>query len=238
MAEENKGIRLKKAATEFNVGVNTVLEFLAKKGHSVENNPNTRLSAEQYELVAAAFQAERAVKEQAEKIEIISSGNNVVIEAEKETKIEETEEVIIKNYNATNLDSKGSLRPAETATTPDEPQAPQADAETEPVPAPEPEPEPEPVQETEPEPAKEEPESGAEAPVFEPTQVGDLRIINKIDLDAINSKMRPDKKKRSKGEKNQPKAEAPKAEPKAKEAKPQPEAPKVEPKTEPAPAPS
>ncbi|MBQ0160836.1 MAG: translation initiation factor IF-2 [Bacteroidales bacterium] len=238
MAEENKGIRLKKAATEFNVGVNTVLEFLAKKGHSVENNPNTRLSAEQYELVAAAFQAERAVKEQAEKIEIISSGNNVVIEAEKETKIEETEEVIIKNYNATNLDSKGSLRPAETATTPDEPQAPQADAETEPVPAPEPEPEPEPVQETEPEPAKEEPESGAEAPVFEPTQVGDLRIINKIDLDAINSKMRPDKKKRSKGEKNQPKAEAPKAEPKAKEAKPQPEAPKVEPKTEPAPAPA
>ena len=61
MAEENKGIRLKKAATELNVGISTLVEFLAKKGHQVEMNPNTRLTAEQYDIVAAAFQAERAV---------------------------------------------------------------------------------------------------------------------------------------------------------------------------------
>ena len=80
MAEENKGIRLKKAATELNVGVSTLVEFLAKKGHQVESNPNTRLTAEQYDIVATAFQAERAVKEQADKIEITPSGNNVVVE--------------------------------------------------------------------------------------------------------------------------------------------------------------
>ena len=57
MAEEHKGIRLKKAATELNVGISTLVEFLAKKGHVVETNPNTRLTADQYELVAAAFQA-------------------------------------------------------------------------------------------------------------------------------------------------------------------------------------
>ena len=68
MADENKGIRLKKAATELNVGISTLVEFLAKKGHQVEMNPNTRLSAEQYDLVASAFQSERAVKEQADKI--------------------------------------------------------------------------------------------------------------------------------------------------------------------------
>ena len=36
MAEEHKGIRLKKAATELNVGISTLVEFLAKKGHVVE----------------------------------------------------------------------------------------------------------------------------------------------------------------------------------------------------------
>ena len=81
MAEENKGIRLKKAATELNVGISTLVEFLAKKGHQVETNPNTRLTAEQYDIVATAFQGERAVKEQADKIEITPSGNNLVVEA-------------------------------------------------------------------------------------------------------------------------------------------------------------
>ena len=99
MAEENKGIRLKKAATELNVGISTLVEFLAKKGHQVEINPNARLTEEQYGLVEAAFQGERAVKEQADKIEITPSGNNVVIEASPEENKEDNEEVIIKNYN-------------------------------------------------------------------------------------------------------------------------------------------
>ena len=30
MAEEHKGIRLKKAATELNVGISTLVEFLAR----------------------------------------------------------------------------------------------------------------------------------------------------------------------------------------------------------------
>ena len=132
MAEETKGIRLKKAATELNVGINTLVDFLAKKGHQVENNPNTRLTAEQYGLVEAAFQAERAVKEQADKIEITPSGNNVVVAAEPEEAIVESEEVIIKNFPTS--DSKGTQQPVETAVTPDEPEAPAPVSE----PAPEP----------------------------------------------------------------------------------------------------
>ena len=42
MAEEPKNIRLNKAAKEFNVGITSLVEFLAKKGHQVEMNPNTR----------------------------------------------------------------------------------------------------------------------------------------------------------------------------------------------------
>ena len=205
MAEETKGIRLKKAATELNVGISTLVEYLAKKGHQVETNPNTRLTAEQYDIVAAAFQSERAVKEQADKIEITPSGNNMVIEANTEEKTEESEEVIIKNYNSSAIENKGTAQPVATAVTPDEP------TEPEPVETPQPEePAPQPAEEPAPEPQKveaevsEEPAAEAQpseapaeepAPVEEPqtlvsTPVGDLRIIKKIDLDAINSKMR------------------------------------------------
>ena len=216
MAEESKGIRLRKAASELNVGISTLVEFLAKKGHQVEMNPNTRLSAEQYDLVAAAFQSEREVKEQADKIEIMSNVNNVVIEAEENK--EENEEVIIKNYNSSNIDNKGSKQHAETAVTPDEPEAPvtpetpeapeapvasetpevpQVEApETQEAPVAVPEPEAAPAVDAAPEPAEE------EASAFTPTTVGDLHIVNKIDLSAINTKMRPDKKKKNKGEKN------------------------------------
>ena len=218
MAEENKGIRLKKAATELNVGISTLVEFLAKKGHMVESNPNARLTAEQYDIVATAFQAERAVKEQADKIEITPSGNNVVVEANQEERREETEEVIIKNYNLSSSDIKGTSKPVESADTPNESNVPDVSPETPEkaeTPAPEPEPQPE---EKAPEaaPVAEEPVADTPTveetvapevpevevkPAFIPTQVGDLRIVNKIDLSAINSKMRPDKKKKSKGEK-------------------------------------
>ena len=147
MAEENKGIRLKKAATELNVGISTLVEFLAKKGHQVESNPNARLTAEQYDIVATAFQAERAVKEQADKIEITPSGSNVVVEANPAERKDETDEVIIKNYNLS-ADAKSTAKPVATAATPNEPAdtpspssepAEPAKAETE-IPAQEPEP--------------------------------------------------------------------------------------------------
>ena len=236
MAEENKGIRLKKAATELNVGISTLVEFLAKKGHQVEMNPNTRLTAEQYDIVAAAFQAERAVKEQADRIEITPSNSNVVVEASNDERNEESEEVIIKNYNTSPADIKVAAKPVESADTPDEEQA----AEPEPEPASVPEPpvkeassEPQPAVQPEETPAPAEPEP---VPAFVPTMVGDIRIINKIDLDAINTKTRPDKKKKSK---------AAKADKPAKESKPAPkpakkevEAPVEEPAPQPKPAPA
>ena len=218
MADEQKGIRLKKAATELNVGISTLVEFLAKKGHQVEINPNTRLTAEQYSIVATAFQGERAVKEQADKIEITPSGNNVTIEANSEEPQEEAEEVIIKNYNHTTaIDNKGAKQPAEPAVTPDEPAEPQATDVSLPEPE-QPEPEPEAVAQLEPEAEIQEPATEIQEPAAEsqepntdtPQQVGDLHIITKIDLDAINSKMRPDKKKKAKNDK-----------PAAKEAKPE-----------------
>ena len=232
MAEENKGIRLKKAATELNVGISTLVEFLAKKGHQVETNPNTRLTAEQYDIVATAFQGERAVKEQADKIEITPSGNNLVVEASPDERKEDSEEVIIKNYNPSPIETKGTPKPVESAVTPDEAEVPGAQAE--PTPAAEPAvpaapaeeaqaPAPEatadaPAQESEA--AAIEAPQGEDVPAFNPIQVGDVRIINKIDLDAINSKMRPDKAKKKKGKAE--KAEKTPAEPQAQASKAKP----------------
>ena len=67
MSEEPKNIRLNKAAKEFNVGIPNLVEYLAKKGHQVDANPNARITPEQYALLATAFQSERVVKENADR---------------------------------------------------------------------------------------------------------------------------------------------------------------------------
>lgn len=45
------------------MGINTVVEFLHKKGHSVEDNPNTRISDEQYALLVKEFGKDLPKKE-------------------------------------------------------------------------------------------------------------------------------------------------------------------------------
>ena len=115
MSEEPKNIRLNKAAKELNVGIPTLVEYLSKKGHHVEANPNARITPEQYDLLATAFQAERQVKENADRIEI-STGNSVTIEASNTTPAEDAsdfnDEIIIKNFNATNTKEKDNANEA------------------------------------------------------------------------------------------------------------------------------
>ncbi len=48
-------IKLIQVQRKLNVGVNTAVEFLHKKGHVVEENPNTRISDEQYALLVKEF---------------------------------------------------------------------------------------------------------------------------------------------------------------------------------------
>ena len=71
MAEETKtAVRLSKAAKEFNIGVQTVIEFLGKKGHEIDSNPNSKLTAEQYALLAKEYQSDKAVRQEAENIDL------------------------------------------------------------------------------------------------------------------------------------------------------------------------
>ena len=62
-------IRLNKVIKEFNVGMQTVVDFLEKKGHKLEEvNPNTKLTDEQYSLVKKEFQADEHLRNEAEKL--------------------------------------------------------------------------------------------------------------------------------------------------------------------------
>lgn len=48
-------IKLIQVQRKLNVGKSTVVEFLHKKGHDIEDNPNTRISDEQYALLVKEF---------------------------------------------------------------------------------------------------------------------------------------------------------------------------------------
>ena len=60
--------RLSKVAREFNIGINTIVDYLKNQGINVESNPNTKLDEEAYDLLVGEFQSEKNVKEESKSI--------------------------------------------------------------------------------------------------------------------------------------------------------------------------
>ena len=63
-----KSIRLSKVAKEFNLALSTVVEFLEKKGHKVESNPNAKIEGALYELLLAQFGTDKEIKEKSQQV--------------------------------------------------------------------------------------------------------------------------------------------------------------------------
>ena len=61
-------IRLNKVIKEFNVGLQTVVDFLAKKGHKVNASPSEKIDDAQYELLRKEFGSDKDLKNEAEKL--------------------------------------------------------------------------------------------------------------------------------------------------------------------------
>ena len=61
-------IRLNKVTRNLNVGLSTVVEFLNKKGFLTEENPNTKISDEEYDLLVREFNKDKNLKLESEKI--------------------------------------------------------------------------------------------------------------------------------------------------------------------------
>ncbi len=103
MAEE-KSVRLGQASRKLNVGHNTILEFLSKKGISVENNPNAKLTAEQFAMLAKEYASSASEKLEASGITIGTKPvENIAPKPEPEThrkKADEEENVLIKNLGS------------------------------------------------------------------------------------------------------------------------------------------
>ena len=61
-------IRLNKVTRDLNVGITTVVDFLQKKGYTVEANPNTKITEEQYAVLVKEFSKDKDLKIESEKI--------------------------------------------------------------------------------------------------------------------------------------------------------------------------
>ncbi len=109
-------IRLSQAARKLNVGHHTILDFLAKKGHEVENNPNAKLTPEQFALLSKEFAASATEKLEASGLTIgVKHTDSIVIESEKEAtakkRAEEEESILIKNLAAKEIVAKEETKP-------------------------------------------------------------------------------------------------------------------------------
>lgn len=200
--------RLLQAAKEFNIGQDTLVEFLVKKGFNRDDlKPTAKLLEDQYYALQAEFQSDKVAKNKADQVEIPKAAQG---EAKKR---KDEEEISFK---------KEEKKPAVKEEKP----APEEPAVAEPVAsAPPPAAKPEPVAET---PASEDNNHvKIEAPEIEAP-----KVINKIDLSAIDSSTRPKKAAPRKKEEHPAEEAAPAAEAKQPAPKEEPVAP-AEPKPEP-----
>lgn len=216
MPEEKRKIpRLGKAAGEFNVSISTITALLKKKNFDIEENPNTKLTEDMYDILLHEFAGEKLVKAEADKIDI----GTFSAKAKSETKVknnkteEDVEEpsednsLIIKNVNIINppihieteiptpkvlgkidLDSINPKKAPEESPA-EEPAEKLSEEEKQPEPK---------AEKTTPEPKK--------VPEHIETVVTNLeqpKVIDKIDLDALN----PKKKKEAKRETPKPEPE-------------------------------
>ncbi|HRY99079.1 MAG TPA: translation initiation factor IF-2 [Bacteroidales bacterium] len=225
LLKNSKAVRLSKAAREFNIAVATIVDFLKKKGITVDRDPNARLEPEMYDMLVAEFDTERKVREEAEKIGLsYKEHENLSIETaprRKPEEEEEGEELFIKQTGFSDKPveekkAKPAEAPKKAVEKPLEPVVEKVEAPAPPAPpAPEPEPLPAPVIQEVPapvetvqappvvepvaektEPAPEpEPEPEPES-TPEPVQEGGLKVLGKIDLDSLGGKRSGKKSKK------------------------------------------
>jgi translation initiation factor IF-2 len=201
MSIANKTPRLLAAAKEFNIGKETLIEFLSHKGFEINaSNPNTKLTEEMYDALQAEFVQDKLAKSKSNEIALPKGGG---LEAKKETpapKAKKTEEPAPAPVAEK---KKEEVKPAVV-----EEKAPPAVKVEE-----EKQPEPEKKEET---PVAEAAEEAPEHIDTKSPKLGGPNVLGKINLDEISSSSRPKKTAKKKEEAPE---EAPQAKEEAKPAK-------------------
>jgi len=184
-------VRLNKATKECNVGLQTAVEFLQKKGfNDVEANPNGRITDEQYEMLLKEFSPDKVLRKEATELQQQRQETKVKEKAaRREEVMVETEHVIVsgpKVLGKIELDKPKAQPKAEEKPAPEVPAQPEED------PAPKVE---KPVAKK-----KEKPAIGdvEEDGVFrlkkDNTPAPSLTVLGHVDLSNINQSTRPKKK--------------------------------------------
>jgi translation initiation factor IF-2 len=185
--------RLLAAAKEFNIGQDTLIDFLTSKGFGKEDlKPTAKLSEDMYLALQREFQSDKVAKNKADQIEIPKG----VQEARKK---KDEEEFVFK---------KEEKKPAKEEKQP-EPAPVVVEA-----PAPPPPPPPPPVVEPTPEPVVE-PVVAPPVVKVDAPEIEGPKIVTKIDLSAIDSSTRPKKTAKKKEQPAAKPATEPIAEPPA-----------------------
>ena len=194
---EEKTMRLSQIARKFNIGRNTIVDFLAEKGFDIDRSPNAKIPSDQYELVAREFASSALDKEEASGLTIGVKQENLVIDnagaqASRAADPADDDELFIRGLTQ---DKRREPTPAPEKEKEKPAAAPEKPAETtaEPVPtadasvaessaAPE-------------SPAEAKEQSAPPEEEEESTPKLGLTVKGKIDLDAINDRKKPAKKK-------------------------------------------
>ena len=180
------------AAKEFNVGKDTLVDFLLARGFSKDDlKPTSKLTEEMYRSLQQEFQSDKVAKLKSDQIDLPKGA----VEARKR---KEEEAIVFRKETRKPAEEVKEIKPE-----PKE-EAPVAAAPVAEPPAPQPAPE-----------APKTPEP--DHVKIEAPEIGTPKVYDKIDLSAIDSSTRPKKTAKKKAE---PKAEeAPKAKAKAEPAK-------------------
>lgn len=168
---ENKSTRLSKAARLFNVGISTIVEFLAKKEIQIDSGPNTKISPEVFDLLADEYSSDLSIKQKSEELSrknLQESHEGIsVIDENKQVEDSKEEEVLIKDVSGTESEKE------------EKPQEPLIDKKPE-------------IKEEKVEEKKEkEPELPSAKKVKKSV---DVKVVGKIDLEVIKKKTKAEKK--------------------------------------------
>jgi len=177
MSEVKGPQRLGKAAVTLGVSKDTIVEFLSKKGVSIENNPMAKIEADAYELLLGEFASDQAAKEKsaATAAKVRESRSTITLEDTKKTKTSGGKD------EEPEIDYSKFKRKVEVKEKP----APK-------VPEPIAEPSAEPVEE----PVAKNSTKQKEAQPVEEEKVGDVKVVGKIDLASIEKPKTKGRKKK------------------------------------------
>ncbi len=221
-------IRLNKVARDLNVGIQTLIDFLQKNGYADETfTPNTQIGDEQYALLQKEFNADKSVKEGADKMSQVRHHKDKPVQrkVEQEPELVKTEEVKrpqFKQVGKIDLDAvnkRPAPKPAPVEKKEEQPKPAPVEKKQEqptptpvekkqPQPQPQPQPKPAPVERKEEQPQKVEvmkeevkPEQSEVFDLGKPQSSTQINIVGKIDLDSLNQKTRPQKKSKEERQK-------------------------------------